>query len=69
MFNRHVISTLRTSLTYFPAVAILVPRQVGKTNLVKTLLRDYTKEVVYLDLEYMADQRRLQQPDLFFQAN
>ena len=35
----------------------------------KTLLRDYTKEVIYLDLEYFADQRRLQQPDLFFQAN
>lgn len=45
------------------------PRQVGKTTLVKTLLANYEKEVVYLDLEYFADQRRLQEPDLFFQAN
>lgn len=69
MFKRHLSNILRTSLTYFPAVAILGPRQVGKTTLVKTLLRDYTKEVIYLDLEYFADQRRLQQPDLFFEAN
>ena len=69
MFERHVSTTLRTSLSYFPAVAVLGPRQVGKTTLVKALLRDYTKEVIYLDLEYFADQRRLQQPDLFFEAN
>lgn len=69
MFSRYISDTLRTSLSYFPAVAVLGPRQVGKTTLVKTLLGNYAKEVVYLDLEYVADQRRLQQPDLFFQAN
>ena len=69
MFNRHLSGTLRTCLSYFPAVAVLGPRQVGKTTLVKTLLTDFTKDVLYLDLEYVADQRRLQQPDLFFQAN
>ncbi len=69
MFERQLLATLHTSLSYFPAVAVLGPRQVGKTTLVKTLLHDYTKEVLYLDLEYFADQRRLQQPDLFFQAN
>ena len=69
MFARALLPIVKTSLSYFPAVAILGPRQVGKTTLVKTLLSDYSKDVVYLDLEYVADQRRLQQPDLFFQAN
>ncbi|GAA4398014.1 ATP-binding protein [Nibrella viscosa] len=69
MFERSLIHTIRTCLTQFPAVAVLGPRQVGKTTLVKTLLGDFAKEVVYLDLEYIADQRRLVQPDLFFQAN
>ncbi len=69
MFRRELTDTIHTCLTNFPAVAVLGPRQVGKTTLVKTLLGNYSKEVLYLDLEYFADQRRLQQPDLFFQAN
>ncbi|MCY7360435.1 MAG: ATP-binding protein [Rudanella sp.] len=69
MFPRAVQPLLKTSLSYFPAVALLGPRQVGKTTLVKTLLNAYSKPVVYLDLEYFADQRKLEQPDLFFQAN
>ncbi|RRB04384.1 ATP-binding protein [Larkinella rosea] len=69
MFTRELSSTIRSCLSIFPAVAVLGPRQVGKTTLVKTLLSNYSKEVLYLDLEYFADQRRLQQPDLFFQAN
>lgn len=69
MFKRYLIESFDRALTYFPAIAILGPRQVGKTTLVKTLSGSYPKEVVYLDLEYIADQRRLQQPDLFFQAN
>lgn len=69
MFDRYLSATLHKSLSYFPAVAVMGPRQVGKTTLVKTLLANYEKEVVYLDLEYFADQRRLQEPDLFFQAN
>lgn len=69
MFERSIQSLLETSLRYFPAVAVLGPRQVGKTTLVKTLLQHSTREVIYLDLEYFADQNRLSQPDLFFQAN
>lgn len=69
MFARHLQNLLKTSLSYFPAVAVLGPRQVGKTTLVKTLLSNSEKEVIYLDLEYFADQNRLREPDLFFQAN
>jgi len=60
MFNRHLGDILHTCLGYFPAVAVLGPRQVGKTTLVKTLLADFTKNVLYLDLEYVAGQQRLQ---------
>lgn len=69
MFPRAIQTVLVTSLSYFPAVALLGPRQVGKTTLVKQLLSDYSKSILYLDLEYFADQRKLEQPDLFFQAN
>ncbi|WP_077921689.1 ATP-binding protein [Spirosoma sp. 209] len=69
MFTRHLQKLLETSISYFPAVAVLGPRQVGKTTLVKTLLSTSEKEVIYLDLEYFADQNRLREPDLFFQAN
>jgi len=69
MFTRELTGTVETCLQTFPAIGILGPRQVGKTTLVKTLLTNFKKEVVYLDLEYFADQRRLQEPDLFFQAN
>lgn len=69
MFPRALTNTVQQCLQQFPAVAILGPRQVGKTTLVKSLLSQLPKEAVYLDLEYTADQRRLQQPDLFFQAN
>lgn len=69
MFTRELTGTVETCLQTFPAIGILGPRQVGKTTLVKTLLAHAQKEVVYLDLEYFADQRRLQEPDLFFQAN
>ena len=69
MFRRKLTDTITGCLALFPAVAVLGPRQVGKTTLVKTLLGVCSTEVLYLDLEYSADQRRLQEPDLFFQAN
>ncbi len=69
MFPRALTDTVETCLKSFPAIGILGPRQVGKTTLVKTLLTHTPNEVVYLDLEYVADQRRLQEPDLFFRAN
>lgn len=69
MFERHLYKIFERALSYFPAVAVLGPRQVGKTTFVRNIAQTHQKETVYLDLEYVADQRRLQQPDLFFQAN
>jgi hypothetical protein len=52
----------------FPAVAILGPRQCGKT----TLARAVTAEInncIYLDLERPSDRNKLHEPELFFREN
>jgi len=55
-------------LKYFPAVAVLGPRQVGKTTLVKEISSRLEKEVVYLDLENPSDNAVLGNPLEFFNA-
>ncbi|MBO6575159.1 MAG: ATP-binding protein [Rhodothermales bacterium] len=50
-------------LSEFPAVAILGPRQVGKTTLA-TLIAD-ERDAVYLDLERPADLAKLSDPELY----
>jgi predicted AAA+ superfamily ATPase len=61
-YPKHYVPVFRTSrqLPFWGLVRLVKQRW---------LRPYYQKEVVYLDLEYFADQRRLQQPDLFFQAN
>jgi uncharacterized protein len=58
---------LRRGLALSPAVALLGPRQVGKTTLAKALARE-TKGSVYLDLERASDLRKLDDPRAFLQA-
>ena len=47
-----------------PAVAIIGPRQVGKTTLALEIARD--KKAIYLDLESYVDREKLRDPVLFF---
>lgn len=55
-------------LDAFPAVAILGPRQCGKTTLVReTVAR--RPEAVYLDLERPSDRQKLGDPELFFRLH
>ena len=49
MFKRHLQSLLGEELQFSPAVALLGPRQVGKTTLALEVAR--TIPHVYLDLE------------------
>lgn len=49
----------------FPAVAILGPRQCGKTTLAKAIISGI-KESAYLDLEKPSDLVKLNEPELFF---
>ncbi|MEI6899955.1 MAG: ATP-binding protein, partial [Bacteroidota bacterium] len=55
-------------LTAFPAVAILGPRQCGKSTLAKHLLQDYPGSI-FLDLEDPEDRMKLSDPGLFFQLH
>ena len=63
MIKRNLV--LDTLLEEFPAVAILGPRQVGKTTLAKTILRDLTLPPLYLDLEKPSDIAKLSDPELY----
>ncbi|MDP1623386.1 MAG: ATP-binding protein [Bacteroidales bacterium] len=56
---------IKKYLENFPAVAILGPRQCGKSTLAKYLLRDYP-EALFLDLENPEDRIKLTDPGLFF---
>ncbi|MEA5138485.1 ATP-binding protein [Arcicella rigui] len=70
MITRSIETEILESLSYLPAVAILGPRQVGKTTLVKNLMTKLNKPSVYLDLEYYVDQDKLKvAPDLYFQEH
>ncbi|GJM35169.1 MAG: ATPase [Saprospiraceae bacterium] len=52
-------------IDYFPAVAVVGPRQVGKTSLVKAIRSKLEKPSVYLDLESPDDLVKLNNPSLF----
>lgn len=51
--------------SYFPAVAVVGPRQVGKTSLVQAIRSKLSRPSVYLDLENPDDRIKLQNPALF----
>lgn len=51
--------------SYFPAVAVVGPRQVGKTSLVQAIRAQLDKPSIYLDLENPDDLARLNNPSLF----
>jgi uncharacterized protein len=68
MFKRIAQTQLINFLAWSPAVAILGPRQVGKTTLAQSL-RQNDPQAVYLDLENPQDQARLGDGLLFLQAN
>jgi uncharacterized protein len=55
---------VREMLAYFPAVAIVGPRQVGKTSLAKHLTNLLERPVVYFDLEDPDDRAKFANPRL-----
>ena len=66
MIERSLMVELLQQLKDMAAVAVLGPRQVGKTTLVKMLENKVSRPVIYLDLESPQDQNRLQDPELYF---
>lgn len=66
--QRVLEQTVQKALQAMPAVAILGPRQCGKSTLARNLVRDRS-DVVYLDLERPADLAKLDDPETFFSVN
>lgn len=69
MIKRLMLNKLKYLLKYNPAVALLGPRQVGKTTLAKQLKNAYKTGSVYLDLESSRDLRKLDDAESFFEIN
>ena len=59
MIKRQAQEQINKLLKQFPAVAILGPRQVGKTTLAKQIDADLKDKAIYLDMEKPADRNRL----------
>ena len=62
--SRIAETSLGKALARSPAVAILGPRQCGKSTLAKAFLKNISS--VYLDLQDRAARNRLTEPELFF---
>lgn len=60
MFKRRLESLLQDRLRHLPAVALLGPRQVGKTTLALTIAEG--RKSIYLDLESPIDREKLGDP-------
>ena len=65
--NRKAEAEILSLLGRYPAVAIIGPRQVGKTTLAKLLGEKIARQTRYLDLEYPADFASLQEPVVFLE--
>ncbi len=69
MIKREILLKAVQLLKEFPAIALLGPRQVGKTTLAKAVKSPNKKPVVFLDLEKPADLKRLEDMELFFKQH
>ena len=63
MINRRLKPQLISLLDDYPAVALLGPRQVGKTTLAHEVAKNI--DSIYLDLESPADRAKLSEPELY----
>ena len=68
MYKRSAQQRLSTLLGQFPAVALLGPRQTGKTTLAFSQ-KEVHPNALYLDLELPSAQRQLNDPEAFFMAH
>lgn len=67
MIDRVVIQKVEMALNRQAAVAIIGPRQVGKTTLAMKLAEN--RPTIYLDLESRPDRDRLREPELFLRLH
>ncbi|MEZ4221844.1 MAG: ATP-binding protein [Polyangiaceae bacterium] len=67
MIPRRLLASLHAALGEVPAVALLGPRQVGKTTLALAVAE--SRSSVYLDLESEADRNKLAEPELYLRQH
>ena len=58
--NRGLIETVRVRLENNPVVALLGPRQCGKTHLAKELLKSFNSQKNYFNWDLLATTRLIQ---------
>ncbi len=68
MIKRQLQAHINGLLKQFPAVAILGPRQVGKTTLAKQMAAGFKDTTIYLDMEKTADRNRLADAHSYLQS-
>ncbi|MCZ0932366.1 MAG: ATP-binding protein [Oligoflexia bacterium] len=66
--NRSLKKKLRQNIKDYPVVALLGPRQVGKSTLAKEIINKHSRGV-YLDLEKPSHLNQLNAPEYFFEQN
>jgi predicted AAA+ superfamily ATPase len=67
MIPRLIYNQLQKLMKQFPVVAVVGPRQVGKTTLARQYSNTLKKDAVYLDLENPADVKKLSDPQVFLE--
>ncbi|SOD78726.1 ATP-binding protein [Spirosoma fluviale] len=65
MFERFIATEFVELIADRPVVALVGPRQVGKTTLVRSLTGQFSAQSIYLDLESTQDLNRLQDAELY----
>ena len=56
-------------VSFFPAVVIVGPRQVGKTSLVRHIAGQLPRPSLYIDLEIPEERALLSEPTLFLEQH
>lgn len=67
MIERQIVTTLTELIDTNPAVALIGPRQVGKTTLALAFAEE--RQSIYLDLESDADRAKLSEPELYLEQH
>ena len=65
MLDRGLSHALQHALDTTPVVALLGPRQVGKTTLALHIAEGRDRAVTYLDLERPSDVSKLSEPEMY----
>ncbi len=68
MIERLISTKILKYLNHFPAVAIIGPRQVGKTTIARFIQTQLKKESTYLDLERTEDLTKIDNPALYLES-